>query len=68
MQPNFVNEEHINQVKEEVSLKKELPSLDKIKFITINEGLSAQILHIAPFYEEGPTVKKIHDTIQEKNY
>ena len=68
MQPHFVKKEHISQAKEEIALKKDLPSLDKIEFIEIEEGLSAQILHIGPFSKEGPTVKRIHDAIQEKNY
>lgn len=68
MQPDFIKEEHITQAIEETALKKDPPSLDKIEFIEIEEGLSAQILHIGPFSEEGPTVKRIHDAIQEKNY
>ena len=68
MQPYFVKEEHISQAKEETGTKKDLPSLDKIEFIEIEEGLSAQILHIGPFSEEGPTVKKIHEKIDKENY
>ena len=68
MQPNFVKEEHIGQAKEEVAKKKNLPSLDKIKFIELDEGLSAQILHIGPYSEEGPTVEKLHNAIEENSY
>ncbi len=68
IQPEFVKKEHIKQAKEEIAKKKDLPSLDKIEFIEIDEGLSAQILHIGPFIEEGPTVEKLHNTIEENSY
>jgi hypothetical protein len=68
MQPDFVSEEHIQQAKEEVAKKKNLPSLEKIEFIEIDEGLSAQILHIGPYSEEKPTVDKLHKEIEENNY
>jgi len=68
MQPDFVKKEHIEQAKEEVTKKKDLPSLDKIEFIKFDEGLSAQILHIGPFVDEGPTVEKLHNVIEENSY
>jgi hypothetical protein len=68
MQPEFVKEEHLKQAEEKVAKKKDLPSLDKIEFIELDEGLSAQILHIGPFSEEGPTVEKLHEAIEENSY
>ena len=68
MQPDFVKEEYIEQGKEEVAKKKDLSSLDKIKFIELDEGLSAQILHIGPYSNEGQTVEKLHNTIEENSY
>lgn len=68
MQPDFINKNHFIQAKEEVAIKKDLESLDKIEFKEIEEGLSAQILHIGPFSDEGPTVEKLHNIIKEKNY
>lgn len=68
MQPDFVREEHFKQAKEEIAKKKDLSSLDKIEFIKIDEGLSAQILYIGPYSDEGPTVEKLHNAIEENNY
>jgi len=68
MQPDFVKEEHVEKAKDKVAKKKDLPSLDKIKFIELDEGLSAQILHIGPYSEEGPTVEKLHQAIEENSY
>jgi len=68
MQPDFVKEEYITQAKEELAKKKDLPSLDKVEFIELSEGLSAQLLHIGPYAEEGPTVEKLHNAIEENSY
>ena len=68
MQPNFVEDEHFKQAKEEVAKKKDLPSLDKIEFVEMDEGLSAQILHIGPYADEEPTVEKLHNVIEENSY
>ena len=49
---------------EEVKAKKNLPGLDKIKFITLEEGLSAQLLYIGSYSEEKATIEKLHEFIQ----
>ena len=68
MQPQYVTEEMVQQALEQVAKKKSLPTLSKIRFESLHEGLSAQILHIGPFSEEGPTVQKLHTYIKEKGY
>lgn len=40
--------------------KKALGWLDKLRFDTNHEGLSAQITHIGRFSEEGPTIYRLH--------
>lgn len=32
------------------------------------EGKCAQIMHLGPYNEEGPTIKKLHDFFMEKGY
>lgn len=66
--PDFVTEEMIKAVSEEVREKKGIEEVNKIKLETFHEGLSAQILHIGPYSEEGPTVKRLHDFIKENGY
>lgn len=68
MQPNFINNELIEETKEIIKSKKTLPALEKLKFETIQDGTSAQILHIGPYSEEGPTLVKLHDYFKNKNY
>lgn len=38
------------------------------KFQSLHEGLSPQIMHIGPYSEEGPTIEKLYNFIEEKSY
>ena len=67
-QPDFISEDIIKKAIEEVQKKKNLPALSRIRFQNMHEGLSAQIMHIGPYAEEGPTIKKLHNFIEEKGY
>ena len=60
VQPDFVTQEAFNSAIEEVKAKKDLPTLSNVKFGTIDEGLSVQILHIGSFADEGPTIARLH--------
>lgn len=48
--------------------KKNPAALSKIRFESLNKGLSAQIMYIGPYFGEGPTVAKLHAFIEEKGY
>lgn len=63
MQPSFISEEIIAQAISEVGKKKNLPALSKLRVEEFAEGRCAQILHIGPFSEEGPTIEKVHQYI-----
>lgn len=67
-QPDFITKSMINQAIEEVEKKKNPAALSKIRFESLHEGLSAQIMYIGPYSEEGPTVEKLHAFIEEKGY
>lgn len=66
MQPNFVELEVIHAAVAEVKKKKSLPAIDKMRIGNFTEGLCAQVLHIGPFSEEGPTIQKVHTFISAK--
>ena len=66
MQPNFITQKIYQKAVEEVKAKKNLPGLDKIKFETLEERLSAQILYIGPYANEKPTINRIHDFIADQ--
>lgn len=63
MQPSFVDAAVIQAAMQEVKRKKSLPSVDAIRLEAFTEGPCAQILHIGPFSEEGPTIQRVHEFI-----
>lgn len=67
-QPDFITKSIINKAMGEVEEKKNPAALSKIRFESLNEGISAQIMHIGPYLEEGPTVEKLHSFIHENGY
>ncbi|MCF6346990.1 MAG: GyrI-like domain-containing protein [Flavobacteriaceae bacterium] len=68
MQPELITKELVEKAIEQVKQKKNPKALYKIRFEVFNEGKSAQIMHIGPFSEEGPTIQKAHDFISNNNY
>lgn len=68
MQPEVVTNELVAKAIEEVRKKKNPKALSKIRFETFSEGKAAQTLHIGPFSEEGPTIKKVHDFIIDNGH
>ncbi len=67
MQPEFITPAMVEEAKIEVQRKKKLASLSPLRFETFNEGKAAQTLHIGPFSEEGPTIKKVHSFIENSS-
>nr|WP_255702112.1 GyrI-like domain-containing protein [Salinicola sp. DM10] len=43
--------------------RKGLPGLRNIRFEPFKEGRCAQIMHVGPFFEEGPTIQRVHHYI-----
>ncbi len=68
MQPEFVTPDLIENGIEELRRKKDPVALPKIRFEFFEEGKSAQVMHIGPFSEEGPTVEKVHQFIAENGF
>ena len=40
-------------------------ALDRVRFEAFEEGPCAQILHVGPFSEEGPTIQRLHQHIKD---
>lgn len=68
MQPEYVTEELYEQALRQVRQKKGLPAVDRLRLARFREGRSAQVLHIGPFSEEGPTIERLHRFIEENGY
>ena len=64
MQPDFVAREMVESAIADVKRKKGLPVLSAVRFESFTEGVCAQIMHIGPFSEEGPTIEKVHRFIE----
>lgn len=64
MQPDCVTGDLVAEAIEQVKKKKSLTALPKLCFEAFSEGKAAQILHVGPFSEEGPTIQRVHDFIR----
>ena len=60
MQPDWITQNMVDEVSEAL-VEKELPSLKKARLEEYHEGLSAQIMHIGSYDDEGPTLIRLHN-------
>lgn len=67
-QPNEATSENVNDLIRQVRQKKNPPALDKLRFVTLEEGTAAQIMHFGPYGAEGPTIQKLHGWIHHHGY
>ncbi|HEY5974512.1 MAG TPA: GyrI-like domain-containing protein [Geobacteraceae bacterium] len=65
MQPEFITPALVAEGARELQRKKKLPSLPLVRFEAFTEGKAAQLLHVGPFSEEGPTIEKVHCFIEQ---
>lgn len=64
MQPALVTKSMVATCRATLEKKKDLPSLSKVEFAAFEEGTAAQMMHVGPFTEEGPTIEKLHRFIE----
>jgi hypothetical protein len=67
MQPDFVAAASIESAMAEVRKKKAMPALGKLRLQHFTEGKCAQILHVGPFSEEGPTIQRVHEFVEARS-
>jgi len=63
LQPEFIAKAEVDAAFAEVRKKKNPAALDRVRFETLTEGPSAQILYLGSFADEGPTIQRMHDFI-----
>ena len=68
MQPEYVTRELFGAAVEQARKKKNPAALSRVRFEAFSEGKAAQIMHRGPFSEEGPTVERLHNFINENGY
>lgn len=66
LQPSVVADRVIHEAIAAVRRKKQLPAVEKLRLEEFSEGRCAQILHVGPFSEEGPTIERLHEFIDTR--
>lgn len=65
--PDFVTKTNFDWAVDEASKKKKL-DCSRAEFLTVEEGLCVQIMHIGPFDDEPATVKIMDDYLHKNGY
>ncbi len=65
--PDFVTEEDFHWAVNEAAEKKQ-QDFSKVEFLTIEEGLCVQCMHIGPYDDEPATVQLMHDFAEQQGY
>ncbi|NTV52420.1 MAG: hypothetical protein HGA76_05340 [Candidatus Firestonebacteria bacterium] len=63
MQPECVNPDNFHEGAQLAAKKKPLPLLPKLRLEKYAEGSCAQILHVGPYADEGPAIRRLHEFI-----
>lgn len=66
MQPDWITQDMFEQARIKAEKKLGTPP-ESLRFESFEEGLSAQIMHIGPYSEEGPTLARLHDAFMPQN-
>ena len=65
--PDFVTEEDFQWAVKEAERKKNL-DFSKVEFLTVEEGLCVQCMHIGSYDDEPATVETMHRFMEERGY
>ncbi len=68
MQPDIITPELVELARADLIEKKNPIAAPKIRLEGYHEGLSAQIMYLGPFADEGPTIQRLHDFIAEGGF
>lgn len=61
MVPPWISRDLFEQAFETVAQKSNPPALSKLRFETLEEGQSVQVLHLGSYSEEGPILEDMHE-------
>lgn len=65
--PDFVAKEDFRWAVEEATRKKK-QDFSKVEFLTVEEGLCVQCMHIGPYDDEPATVAMMHEFMEKQGY
>lgn len=63
--PEIVERRDVEEAIAETSRKKRLAAGERVRFELLDEGLSAQVMHLGPYSAEAPTIEMLHRYIAE---
>lgn len=66
LQPDVVEDAVLEAAITQVRDRKRLPAVHRLRLEWFVEGRCAQVLHVGPFTEEGPTIERLHAFIAER--
>ncbi|MHC1781416.1 MAG: GyrI-like domain-containing protein [Anaerolineaceae bacterium] len=66
LQPDIVTPAIVESLRSETARKKAMPAVEKVRLEKYHEGLSAQLMHVGPFADEGPNIQRLHAFIAEQ--
>lgn len=65
MQPEFVSCAMVEDAIAQAKRRKKLAALADVRFESFTEGVCAQIMHVGPFSQKGPTIERLHRFIAD---
>jgi hypothetical protein len=65
VQPFEVTASALEAAKARAASKGQSGALERLRLERFTEGRAAQVLHLGPYSEEGPTIRALHDFIAE---
>lgn len=65
--PDFIHQEDVAWAKEEATRKKK-QDFSKVEFLTYDEGLCVQCMHVGSYDDEPQTIEIMHQYMQENGY
>jgi hypothetical protein len=68
MQPEWVTTEWVEKVRIDTQKKKSNPSISRIRFEVLEEGLAVQTLYTGAYENEAATIAEMHHFIRTKGY
>ena len=70
MQPEWITADMVERALESAEKRGKVKptAADEVRLETLEEGESAQILHVGPFANEGPTIERLHDFVVQRGF
>ena len=69
VQPDFVTSADLQLAIQQLQRKgKDAAVLERARLQRVEEGLTAQIMHLGPYADEAPTIARLHAFIEEHGY